>query len=323
MSTHKGNIGLSLVFCQLIQGIPMKTKPILFLLPVLLFCMTAIADTSYQPFVLASVNDNGLEEQTNTTINLLTRAGFAVVGRYSPIENANVLVVTSPELLKNAAASAKGGYAAGQRVSVTEKDGKTEVAFVNPLYIQYAYRMESDMQGVYDALSAALGNQESYGAEKEMTAKKLGKYHYMAMMPYFDDPMKLGSFDTHEAAVSAVADGLAVANDALSLVYRIDIPGTDQTVFGVGMKAVSEEKKEMEIDESHQLAIVDFEGYSKVAYFPYEILVVGNNVEALEMKFRMAVHFPDLPMAGKHGFTKLVSAPGAVEDAFQALVKPD
>lgn len=301
----------------------MKTKPILLLLPALLICMSALADTTYQPFVLASAGDTGLEAQTEATISALNDAGFTVAGQYSPLDNANVLVVTSPELLENAAASAKGGYGAGQRVSVTERDGKTEVAFINPLYIQYAYRMEAEMQEIYDALSAALGNEELYGAKKKMTAKKLGKYHYMMAMPYFDDPMKLGSFDNHEAALAAVEEGLAAEGDALTRVYRIDIPGKEQTVFGVGMKAVSDGKKALDVDEEHQLSIVDFEGYSKVAYFPYEILVDGNAVEALPMKFRMAVHFPDLPMTGKHGFTKLMSAPGAVEDAFEVAVQPD
>jgi hypothetical protein len=229
-----------------------------------------------------------------------------------------VLVVTSAELQELAAKSEKGGYGAGQRVSISERDGKTEVAFINPLYIQYAYRMEADMQGIHDQLSTALGNMEGYGARKEMTAKKLGKYHYKPMMPYFDDPLKLGSFSDHEAAIAAVENGLAAEGDALSLVYRIDIPEKNQTVFGVGMKAASDDDEN--IDEAHQLSIVDFEGYSKVAYFPYEILVDGSDVEALPMKFRMAVHFPDLPMMGKHGFMALRSSPGATKDAFEELV---
>ena len=297
----------------------MKTKLLPLLLPVLLFCMTAAADTAYQPFVLASINDAGLEQQTEATVDALIGAGFTITGQYSPLENANVIVVTSPKLQEIAAKSDKGGYGAGERVSVTEREGKTEVAFINPLYIQYAYRLEGDMQGVYDQLSEVLGNVETFGAEKEMTAKKLGKYHYMPTMPYFDDPYKLGSFDSHEAAIAAVESGLAAEGDALTLVYRIDIPGKNQTVFGVGMKATNE--AEDDIDEEHQLAIVDFEGYSKVAYYPYEILVDGSNVEALHMKFRMAVHYPDLSMMGAHGFTKLMSAPGATEDAFEALVE--
>jgi hypothetical protein len=299
----------------------MKTKWMTVLLPALLFCTTALADTTYQPFVLASINDSSLEEQTQATVDALIGAGFTVAGRYSPLDSTVVVVVTSPELQEIAAKSDKGGYGAGQRVSVSARNGKTEVAFINPLYIQYAYRLGGDMQAVHDQLSEALGNVEAFGAKKKLTAKKLTKYHYKPMMPYFDDPMELGSFDSHDAAVAAVEAGLAAEGDALSLVYRIDIPGKDQTVFGVGMKAASEADED--IDESHQLSIVDFEGYSKVAYFPYEILVDGKDVEALEMKFRMAVHFPDLPMMGKHGFTKLVSSPGATKDAFEELMETE
>lgn len=298
----------------------MNKRFFLILIPLLLFCQTALAETYYQPFVLASTNDASLESQTQVSREALEAAGFTVVGQYSPVENTSVLIVTSPELLAAAAISDKGGYGAGERVSITQRDGQTEVAFVNPLYIQYAYRMEADLQSVYDALSGALGNLEEFGTKKKMSAKKLAKYHYMMAMPYFDDPMELGSFDSHQAAVEALENGLAAEGDALTLVYRIDIPGKDQTVFGVGMKASSASEDEVYIDESHQLAIVDFEGHGKAAYFPYEILVDGNEVEALHMRFRMAVHFPDLSMMGKHGFTKLMKSPPAVEEAFQGLV---
>ena len=142
-------------------------------------------------------------------------------------------------------------------------------------------------------------------------------------MARFDDPSELASFESHEAAIAAVENGLAVEGDPLTLVYRIDIPGKDQTVFGVGMKATSDADEEVEIDAAHQMAIVDYEGYSKVAYFPYEVLVNGNDVEALHMRFRMAVHFPDLSMMGEHGFTKLMAAPGATEDALEEMVEAD
>jgi hypothetical protein len=301
----------------------MNMKLSLVLLASLVLAGTAAAETTYQPFVLASINDAGLDEQTETTILALEQAGFTVAGQYSPLENANVIVVSSPNLQAVAALSDHGGYGAGQRVSVALRDGKTEVAFINPLYIQYAYRMGGDLQSVYDQLSQALGNKEAFGAEKKMTAKKLGKYHYMMAMQRFDDPSELGSFESHEAAIAAVENGLAVNGDPLTLFYRIDLPGKDQVVFGVGMKATSDEKDEIDIDAAHQMAIVDFEGHSKAAYFPYEVLVNGNEVEALHMRFRMAVHFPDLSMMGAHGFTKLMASPGATEDALEDMVNPE
>ncbi len=296
----------------------MNIKLPLIVLVSFLIADPVAANTTYQPFVLASVNDAGLDEQTEATISALEQAGFAVAGQYSPLENTNVIVVTSPNLTAIAALSEKGGYGAGQRVSVSLREDKTEVAFVSPLYIQHAYRMEGDLQSVYDQLSQVLGNIETYGAEKEMTAKKLAKYHYMMTMQRFDDPSELGSFDSFDAALAAVESGLAAEGDALTQVYRIDIPGKDQTVFGVGMNAITEDEED--IDSTFQMLVVDFEGYSKAAYFPYEVLVNGNEVEALHMRFRMAVHFPDLRMMGEHGFTKLMSSPGATEDALEEMV---
>ncbi len=301
----------------------MSIKLSLALLVSMLLAGPVAAESTYQPFVLASINESGLDEQTEATVSALEQAGFTVAGQYSPIENSNVIVATSPNLQAVAALSGHGGYGAGQRVSVSLRNDKTEVVFINPLYIQHAYRMEGDLLSVYDQLTQALGHMEEFGAEKKMTAKKLAKYHYMITMQRFDDPSELGSFESHEAAIAAVENGLAVEGDPLTLVYRIDIPGKDQTVFGVGMKATSDADEEVEIDAAHQLAIVDYEGYSKVAYFPYEVLVNGNDVEALHMRFRMAVHFPDLSMMGEHGFTKLMAAPGATEDALEEMVEAD
>jgi hypothetical protein len=285
-----------------------------------LFTASVVAeDTLYKPFILASAQPGTLKDQTLSTLNALQKAGFVLTGQYSPVEGTNILVVTSDELREIAAMSEKGGYGAGQRVSISEAGDNIEVAFVNPVYIQYAYRMEGDMQPVYDALAASLGEVESCGGgKKKMTAKKLGKYHYMVTMQYFDDPSELGSFESYEAAVAAVEKGLAEPGDALSQVYRIDVPGKEQTVFGVGMKMTNEEEKD--IDSAFQMSVVDFEGCKKRAYFPYEVLVDGKNVEALHMRFRMALHFPNLSMMGKHGFTKLMSAPGATEDALEAMV---
>jgi hypothetical protein len=296
----------------------MNIKLSLILLVSLLLAGPVAAETTYQPFVLASVNDTSLDKQTEATTSALEQAGFMVVGQYSPVEDSNVIVVTSENLMAVAALSEKGGYGAGQRVSVSLRDNKTEVTFVNPLYIQHAYRLEGDLQSVYDQLSQVLGNMEAFGAKKKMTAKKLAKYHYMMAMQRFDDPSELGSFDSHEAALAAVEKGLAVEGDALTQIYRIDIPGKDQSVFGVGMKATNSEEED--IDSTFQMSIVDFEGYSKVAYFPYEVLVSGKEVEALHMRFRMAVHFPDLSMMGEHGFTKLISAPGATQNALKDMV---
>lgn len=293
------------------------------LLALSLFAVNAMAaDTLYKPFVLASVSEGTLEDVTQDTVKALEGAGFEIAGQYAPVEGTNIIVATNDAMKVFAARTERGGYAVGQRVSVSEADGKIEVAYVNPVYIQYAYRIDGDMQPIFDSLSSALGMlKECGGGKKKMSAKKLGKYHYMMSMQYFDDPYELGSFDSHEAAVAAVQKGLARPDDALTQIYRIDIPGTDQTVFGVGM--IKSNEDENNFDSSYQMEVVDFDGCKKRAYFPYEVLVKGNDVEALHMRFRMAVHFPNLSMMGGHGFTKLMGTVGAIEDALEAMVNAE
>jgi len=302
----------------------MKAVKFLSIILLLVFSTVTIAagDAIYKPFVVASVTSDTLAKRTGVTLEALRGAGFEVAGQYTPFAGTNIIVVTSGELQKIAAMSDRGGYAAGQRVSISEAGDRIEVAFINPVYIQYAYRLNGDMQGVYDALESALGVDSMCGAgNKKMTAKKLGRYHYMIGMQRFDDPSELGTFESHDAAVDAVEGGLAKPGDPLTRVYRIDIPGTQQTVIGVGMKMT--EASNEDLDEAFQMNVVDFEGCKKRAYLPYEVLVNGNDVEALHMRFRMALYFPNLSMMGKHGFTKLISAPRMIEKTLEKMVQGD
>lgn len=283
-------------------------------------CLSAqAADEAFRPFVLAATSDQDMDTVAAEVIGQLEQAGFEVVGKYQPMEDTRIIVATSETLLEAATASPKGGYGAAQRISVSQTPEGVEVGFVNPVYIQHAYRMNTDLSSVEATLKEVLGFKQYCGAgTKKMTADKLSDYNYMMGMQQFDDPSELGSFGSHAEAVAAVENGLAREGDGLTQVYRIDIPGRDQTVFGVGMRQTNPEDEH--IDESFQMNVVDFEGCRKRAYLPYEILVDGKQVEALHMRFRMAVHFPNLSMMGKHGFTKLMPFPGAIEEALEDTI---
>ena len=142
----------------------MKTLIHLSLLMLMFTTALAAEDTTYKPFVVASDGLGTLDEKTTSTRRALEDAGFEVYGQYSPVDGTNIVVVTNDELKKIAAMTDKGGYAAAQRVSLSEAGDTIEVSFVNPLYIQYGYRLEGDMLPVYDALVASLGNVRSCGA---------------------------------------------------------------------------------------------------------------------------------------------------------------
>jgi hypothetical protein len=66
------------------------------------------------------------------------------------------------------------------------------------------------------------------------------------------------------------------------------------------------------------MGVVDFDELKGTAYLPYEIMVDGTDVVALNMRFRMAVHYPDLKMMGKNSFMTLMSSPGAIQKALTA-----
>ena len=266
-----------------------------------------------KPFILASNEVGEMAGKVKAVSDALTRNGFDIVGTYSPYKNASIIVVTNNELKKTASESEHGGYGAVQRVSVTEKDGKLQVAYTNPVYMANAYRLKGDLKGAYQALEAALGKGTPFGPAQGLSADELQKYHYMFGMEYFDDPSKLGKFDSHQEAVKAIEADLAAGKGGASKVYRVDIPGKEEVLFGVALT------KECSGDE-YIMSRIDFKDLRSTGHLPYEILVSEKKVFALYARFRIAINFPDLKMMGDNSFFSIMCAPGAIEGALEEVV---
>ena len=166
------------------------------------------------------------------------------------------MVVTNDELKNNAAQSEHGGFGAIQRVAITKVGDDLEVSYTNPVYMANAYRMQGDLQNVAAKLQTALGKVEDFGAKEGMSADDLRDYHYMFGMEYFTDPSVLASFGSHQEALDAVEKGLASNTVGASKVYRVDIPGKDESVFGVGLKAPTDANKYM--DDKFIMSVIDF-----------------------------------------------------------------
>jgi hypothetical protein len=228
-----------------------------------------------------------------------------------------VVVATNDELKSNAAKSERGGFGAAVRVSITKIKDEVQVAYVNPVYMSNAYRMQGDLADVAAKLAAALGKQEEFGA-KGLKAKKLRSYHYAVTMPYFDEPSVLAQYNSFEEAAAAVEEGLAAGRGGVTKVYRIDVPGKKESVFGVAMKGATEADKYM--DDRFIMSEIDFKDIRSTAHLPYEILVSGNKVYALHAKFRIAVSFPDLSMMGSNSFMHIMDSPEAIRKALTNAV---
>jgi len=275
----------------------------------------SVAEDTLKPFVLAYTATGSLDEVAADVKGKLTGAGFEIAGEYSPYADALVIAITDDDLKKSAASSENGGYAAAQRVSLTKVGDEVQVSFTNPTYWGNAYRL-GDLSGVEAAgnrLSAALGSKETFGSgKKQLTAKDLRKFHYMFGMEYFDDPSELAEYDSYDDAIAAVEKGLAEGAGGAKKVYRIDIPGKNETVFGVALTDSGCSGDE------YIMSRVDKEPVRSTGHLPYEILVSDGDVYALYARFRIAISYPSLPMvASETGatFFNIMCAPNAIEEA--------
>lgn len=276
------------------------------------------ADALLKPFVLASRSAGTVAEKSAQVKTGLVAAGFTVVGEYAPYQGANIIVVTSDELKANAAASEFGGYGAVQRVSLTEIGKEVQVSYTNPVYMANVYRMKGDLSLVAKGLETALGKVEEFGA-KGMTAKQARKYHYMIGMEYFDEPDVLAEYASYEEAVQAVDAKLTTNNNGVSKVYRVDVPGKKESVFGAGLKGAADADKYR--DDRFIMSEIDFRDIKATAHLPYEVLVSGNKVYALYARFRIAINFPDLSMMGKNSFMNIMKTPDAIRDVLKKTVQ--
>jgi len=280
---------------------------------VIFFLNVASADEALlKPFVLGSRGPGTVAEKTVVVKSALIAQGFTIAGEYAPYPEAMVIVATNDELKSTAAKSERGGFGAAVRVSVTKVKDEVQVAYVNPVYMANAYRMQGDLADVAAKLGAALGKQEEFGA-KGLKAKKLRAYHYMVGMEYFDEPSVLAEYGSFEEAAAAVEAGLAAGRGGVTRVYRIDVPGKKEAVFGVAMKGATEADKYM--DDRFIMSEIDFKDIRSTAHLPYEILVSGNKVYALYARFRIAVSFPDLSMMGSNSFMHIMKSPEAIRKA--------
>lgn len=274
------------------------------------------ADVTLKPFVLAEVTTGDVPTVQKQVEKKLTDAGFEIAGSYSPYKDSVVIAITDDALKQNAAKSEFGGYGAAIRVSVTKVGNDVQISFNNPTYMANVYRMVGNLSAITNKLKKVLGSKDDFGSAKGLTVAKLRKYHYMFGMEYFDDTNMhlLNMFPSHEKAVKAVEKNLAKGLAGVTKVYRIDIPGKDEVIFGVGMKMPSAGGDKY-MDDGYIMSVIDFKEPKSTAHLPYEILISGDKVYHLYARFRIAIDFPDLSMMGENSFMNIIQTPEAIKKA--------
>ena len=69
------------------------------------------------------------------------------------------------------------------------------------------------------------------------------------------------------------------------------------------------------MDDKFIMSEIDFKPIRSTAHLPYEILVSGDEAEALHARFRIAINFPDLSMMGDNSFMNIMPSPDAIQEA--------
>ena len=273
-------------------------------------------DAVLKPFVLGSKGTGDVAQKVEATKAALTKAGFTVAGSYSPYANTTVIGVTNDELRSTAAKSEHGGYGAAMRVAVVKAKDEVQVSYTNPPYWANVYRMNGELRDTAAKLQAALGRIEEFGANG-LTPAQLRKYHYAFGMEYFNEDNNFVGYGSHDEALKAVEAGLAAGKQGVSKVYRVDVAGKKEVLFGVAMKGSGDSKQ---MDDAYLMSEIDFRDVKSAAHLPYDILVSDNKVYAQYARFRIAVSFPDLSMMGANSFMNIMKSPEAIREALALTV---
>ncbi len=290
------------------------------------FLITALwSGTGIQPYLLIGESGKTVEKTTSLLIQsfFFSDVEIEIIGQYHPADNPDqlVLVVTNSTLEKAIArCKPEAAYLGGIRIAITAKgDDMTYISIQNPPYWANAYlqddydKVAKDIEKFTRELKYAMPKLRmridlGYGSNQDFTAQDLREYRFGSRMPYFEDAVFLGEFDSHEQAVSTIEKNLE-SSKVCSFVFRNDIEGTTMTLFGVGLTG--------EKGEAAFVPVLDTGERRHTAFLPYEILVTDKKVYMLPAKYRIPLSFPDMK---KSVLRKIKSTPKYIEESMRTLV---
>ena len=294
-------------------------KKIIFTSVVILLNIFVSIGQEIAPYIKVTETTEGIDQISEKVVATLKSNNFTILGTYNPSNKKNLKVIAFTRTdLKNTVIKVtdRGALAATFKIGFIEENGKTTVSYTNPDYILRAYlganyntfssifkTFSSDLKS---SLAAVGSDFTPFGGT--VAAKKLHKYHYKIMMPYFSDPVTLNEFSSFEEGLKTITANLTAKKGKTVEVYRLVYTSEKVAVFGVGLQSTED-------GEAHFLPKI---GEAHVAALPYEIILQGTKATMLHGKYRIALHWPELTMGT---FMKIMSTPGDIEDTLEELCK--
>jgi len=282
----------------------------------LLMSNSSFAQEELSPyFKVAEIKGNMKDVGTQIT-EAITESGWNVIGEYNPANKEDMAVIcfTSNEL-KDLSLQFKdrGALASVMRVGMLKYDEQVTVTILNPEYMFLAYwgeqmngheKQVSDMSEKVKNIFTRFGTLQPFGGMVEK--EDLPHYHYMMMMPYFDDPVELKTFGSFDQGVETIRKNLEAGKAHTVKVFEQTFEGKEIAVFGIGLW-------DREEGEGEFLPTI---GESHIANLPYEIILQGKEATMLHGKYRIAIYWPELKMGT---FMKISGTPGDIEDMMEEV----
>ena len=294
-------------------------KKIIFTSVVILLNIFVSIGQEIAPYIKVTETTEGIDQISEKVVATLKNNNFTILGTYNPSNKKTLKVIAFTRTdLKNTVIKVtdRGALAATFKIGFIEENGKTTVSYTNPDYILRAYlganyntfssifkTFSSDLKS---SLAAVGSDFTPFGGT--VAAKKLHKYHYKIMMPYFSDPVTLNEFSSFEEGLKTITANLTAKKGKTVEVYRLVYTSEKVAVFGVGLQSTED-------GEAYFLPKI---GEAHVAALPYEIILQGTKATMLHGKYRIALHWPELTMGT---FMKIMSTPGDIEDTLEGLCK--
>ena len=295
------------------------TRVFFITLLLVIFFTGTNASEDLSPYYKVVSKKGSITEISGEVKTLLQENGFDVIGQYRPENKERFFVMAfTNQRLQEVTLKVKdrGILASIFRVGFVDTDGEVTVSIINPDYLFYGYlRDEADTyqkelseisNQIRTTFSKMGGDMTPFGGE--LSVEDLKKYHYMMMMPYFDDPVDLNEFSSFSEGVNTIRKNLNAKKANTLKVYELILEDHEIAIFGVGLLDIEEGEEDF-------LPVI---GESHIAAMPYEIILQGKEATMLHGKFRFALFWPELSLGE---FMKISSTPGNVKDFMEALTE--
>jgi hypothetical protein len=294
-------------------------KRLILILSLAILTQISVFAQELSPYFQVGTTTESLTDAINSVKINLQNSGFKVIGDYQPgnSKNLGVLCYTRADLEKIALSfKDRGALAAALKIGFKKEGNSVKISMINPMYLFYGYfidgvdKHENELAKISDDAKNAVkdigSGLKAFGGT--LDKKKLQKYHYKVMMPYFGDAAELNEFASFEEGLKMIQKNLAAGKGNTKKVYELIYSDKKVAVFGVGLLNTED-------GEPKFLPII---GDENIAAMPYEIILQGNTASILPGKFRLALHWPELTMGT---FMKIMSTPGDIKNTLEGLTE--